>query len=173
VTTTRLVRHQDADALAALVSANRAFLAPFDAQHDDAFYTRDGQLAMIADQLLRAGQGAAVPHVILDDNGAIVGRITLSTIVRGAFQSAVVGYWVGQEANGRGHASDAVARMVRLAFDELSLHRVEAGTLVDNVRSQRVLERNDFQRWGLAPQYLKIAGRWQDHVLYQRLNPDV
>ena len=61
--------------------------------------------------------------------------------------------------------------MLRTAFDELGLHRVEAGTLVHNVGSQRVLERNGFVRFGLAPQYLRIAGRWQDHVLFQVLNP--
>jgi ribosomal-protein-alanine N-acetyltransferase len=50
---------------------------------------------------------------------------------------------------------------------------VEASTLRQNVRSQRVLERNGFVRFGLAPQYLKIAGRWQDHVLWQRVRPEV
>ncbi len=48
---------------------------------------------------------------------------------------------------------------------------MEAGTLVHNLGSQRVLERNGFVRFGLAPQYLRIAGRWQDHVLFQVLNP--
>jgi ribosomal-protein-alanine N-acetyltransferase len=61
--------------------------------------------------------------------------------------------------------------MVRLAFEELRLHRVEAGTLVHDTASQRVLGRNGFVRYGLAPQYLHIAGRWQDHVLFQVLSP--
>jgi ribosomal-protein-alanine N-acetyltransferase len=60
--------------------------------------------------------------------------------------------------------------MVSLAFDELGLHRVEAGTLLHNVRSQRVLERNGFVRFGVAPSYLRIAGQWRDHALFQRLN---
>jgi ribosomal-protein-alanine N-acetyltransferase len=64
-----------------------------------------------------------------------------------------------------------VREVVRIAFDELGLHRVEAGTLVHDAGSQRVLERNGFTRYGLAPQYLRIAGRWQDHVLFQRLDP--
>jgi [ribosomal protein S5]-alanine N-acetyltransferase len=108
---------------------------------------------------------------VLDDDGAVIGRITLNNVVRGAFQSCSVGYFVRSAANGRGHASAAVREMLRLAFDELGLHRVEAGTLVHNVRSQRVLERNGFVRFGLAPRYLRIQGRWQDHVLFQVLNP--
>jgi [ribosomal protein S5]-alanine N-acetyltransferase len=54
-----------------------------------------------------------------------------------------------------------------VAFEELGLHRVQAATLLDNVRSQRVLERNGFVRFGVAPTYLNISGRWQDHALYR------
>ena len=61
--------------------------------------------------------------------------------------------------------------MTTLAFDDLGLHRVQAETLPDNVRSQRVLARNGFVRYGLAPQYLTIAGRWQDFEMYQLLSP--
>lgn len=75
------------------------------------------------------------------------------------------------EAGGRGLATGAVAALVRQAFERLDLHRVEAGTLLHNVRSQRVLENNGFTRFGVAPAYLNIAGRWQDHALYQRVRP--
>ena len=54
------------------------------------------------------------------------------------------------------------------AFGPLGLHRLEAGTLIDNIASQRVLERNAFARIGVAVRYLRIAGSWQDHFLYQR-----
>jgi ribosomal-protein-alanine N-acetyltransferase len=58
---------------------------------------------------------------------------------------------------------------VALSFGEYGLHRLQAGTLVHNHRSQQVLERNGFTRIGLAPRYLRIAGEWQDHLLFQRL----
>lgn len=102
----------------------------------------------------------------------VVGRINLSNIVRGAFQSASVGYWVGGRYNGRGLATAAVKEMKSIAFGELDLHRLEAGTLPRNIASQRVLERNGFERFGLAPRYLRIAGEWQDHILFQVLNGD-
>ena len=57
-----------------------------------------------------------------------------------------------------------------MAFGELGLHRIQAGTLLHNTGSQRVLERNGFQRFGVAPQYLRIAGQWQDHALYQLIS---
>jgi ribosomal-protein-alanine N-acetyltransferase len=101
----------------------------------------------------------------------VVGRVTLSTIVRGPFQSCSVGYWLAREATGRGLATAAVREIQRVAFDELGLHRVEAATLVHNTASQRVLQRNGFTRFGLAPKYLRIAGEWQDHLVFQALNP--
>ena len=59
---------------------------------------------------------------------------------------------------------------VRRGLEELGLHRIQAGTLLHNVRSQRVLERTGFVRFGMAPAYLNIAGQWQDHALYQIVN---
>jgi len=171
VARTRLLTLDDAPRLAALLTENREFLAPWDALRPESYFTLGGQTEVVSSVLEEHDQGRAEPHVILDDAGEVVGRITLNSIVRGAFQSCSVGYWVAAEAGGRGLATGAVAALVRLAFDQLDLHRVEAGTLLHNVRSQRVLENNGFTRFGVAPAYLNIAGRWQDHALYQRVRP--
>jgi [ribosomal protein S5]-alanine N-acetyltransferase len=168
---TRLIGVDDAAALAQLVRDNREFLEPWDPRHEDGYFTEAGQRAVIQEALRSHEEGTALPHVILDPSGAVVGRITLSGIVRGAFQSCSVGYWVSASHNGRGLATAAVREITRIAFDDLKLHRIQAGTLVHNVASQRVLERNGFVRFGLAPQYLKIGGQWQDHVLFQVVNP--
>jgi [ribosomal protein S5]-alanine N-acetyltransferase len=61
-----------------------------------------------------------------------------------------------------------VSEVVAIAFGELALHRLEAGTLVDNLASQRVLQKNRFERYGLAKRYLFIAGEWRDHLLFER-----
>ena len=166
--TTRLVSPDDAPEMAAVLAANREFLAPWEPVRGADYFTEPGQRLVIDDMLRQRKLGTMVPHVIVDD-GRIVGRVALSNIARGPFLSASLGYWVAADANGRGIATAAVGRIVRLAFGELGLHRIEAGTLTHNVGSQRVLERNGFRRYGLAPRYLKIAGEWQDHVLYQVL----
>jgi ribosomal-protein-alanine N-acetyltransferase len=64
-----------------------------------------------------------------------------------------------------------VRDIIVVAFGELGLHRIQAATLLHNLRSQRVLERNGFVRFGVAPAYLNIAGKWQDHALYQVVKP--
>ncbi|MGY2004301.1 GNAT family N-acetyltransferase [Blastococcus sp. SYSU DS1024] len=170
-TRTRLLAMDDAPALTRIVLADRDFLAPWEPRREESYFTEEGQREEVRRALDRHALGLGLPHVVLDAAGGVVGRITLNNIVRGAFQSCSVGYWVGAASNGRGLATAALGDMLRRAFGELGLHRVEAGTLVHNAASQRVLERNGFTRYGLAPQYLRIAGRWQDHFLFQVLNP--
>jgi [ribosomal protein S5]-alanine N-acetyltransferase len=167
---TRLIAAEDAPLLAELLELNRAFLADWDPIRPEDYFTVEGQSRAIEQALERYREQVGVTHVIVDGD-RIVGRITLSNIVRGPFQSCNLGYWVSRADNGRGFATGAVADMKRVAFVELGLHRIEAGTLLDNVASQRVLERNGFLRFGVAPGYLNIAGAWQDHALYQALNP--
>lgn len=167
----RLLTRDDEAVLTELLQANREFIAPYDPVRDDSYFTIEGQRAVISTALENHEAGRLAPYVVLDDAGLVIGRITLNDIVRGPLQSASLGYWVDAAHNGRGLASAAVREMLALAFDELKLHRLEAGTLLDNVRSQRVLEHNGFERYGVAPKLLKIAGRWQDHVLYQLLTP--
>ena len=170
MTATRLVRTDDAEVLADLVSRNRAFLAPWDLVRDEEYFTVDGQAQRIERALAEHERGAICPYVILADGGEVVGCITLDGIERGPVQSCHLGYWVDEEHNGRGLATAAVAHMLGVAFDELELHRVQAATLPHNAASQRVLERNGFERIGLARGYLRIAGRWQDHILFQRIS---
>ena len=167
----RVVTEDDASTLAELLTGNRTFLAPWDPVRDDAYFTVDGQRDLLARSLRRLRSGIDWPGVITAD-GAPVGRVNLNNVIRGAFCSADLGYWVDQAHNGRGVATAAVGAVVQLAFTELGLHRVQAGTLLHNRGSQKVLERNGFTPIGVAPRYLNIAGRWQDHLLFQRLADD-
>ena len=170
--TTRLIEPGDASVLADLVVRNRGFLAPWEPERPDAYFTLDGQAEVIAEAWERYEHGTQIPRVILDESSAVVGRINLNNIVRGAFQSASVGYWLAEEAGGRGLATAAVAEMILVGFDEEGLQRLEAGTVPENIRSQAVLQRNGFEQYGYAPRYLSIAGRWQDHLLFQKLHED-
>jgi ribosomal-protein-alanine N-acetyltransferase len=168
---TRLVGTDDAAALADLVERNRDFLAPWMPLRDAEFFTEAGQRALIEAELDRYGHGTTLPRLIVDDAGAPIGRIYLNGIVYGAFRSCSVAYWVDAGWNGRGVATAALREMIRVAFEDLRLHRVQAETLVANAGSQRVLARCGFVRIGTAPDYLRIAGRWQEHVLWQLVAP--
>ncbi|MBA3020614.1 GNAT family N-acetyltransferase [Propionicimonas sp.] len=167
----RPLRSGDAAELAELLTRNRDFLTPWEPLRPESFFTPAGQEAVVADNLNRQEAGTMHCLVIMDETGALAGRINLNNIVRGPFQSASMGYWLSASAGGQGRATAAVAEMVRIAFTNLGLHRLEAGTIPENLRSQAVLRRNAFEQFGYAPSYLQIAGRYQDHLLFQRLAP--
>ncbi|NUP76737.1 MAG: GNAT family N-acetyltransferase [Nonomuraea sp.] len=167
----RPIRRTDADALADSYRRNRDFLRPWEPRRSDDFYTAAGQAARL-DRLIEDRVAGLVMPWVLADGDLIVGRMNLNSIVRGAAQSASLGYWVDAEYNGRGLATRAVVEACRAADEDLDLHRVEAGTLPHNTASQTVLLRCGFERFGLAPRAISIDGRWQDHVLFQRVLND-
>ncbi|MGY0024371.1 GNAT family N-acetyltransferase [Streptomyces sp. cg35] len=154
----------DAEALAEACIRNRDHLRPTEPYRDDAFYTAQGQLPRLSER-----DGVTW---LLFDGDRVVGRIALAEIVLGPLCAARLGYWVDAEYTGRGLVTAAVEEVCRTARDELGLHRIEAGTLTDNTASQRVLAKSGFERYGLAPKLLYIAGEWRDHILFQRLLHD-
>lgn len=101
----------------------------------------------------------------------LMGGLTLSSVRRGVAHMASLGYWVGQTYAGKGHVTAGVRAIVRYAFDDLDLHRVEAACQPNNIASRRVLEKNGFAHEGLARSYLKINGAWRDHLLFGIFNP--
>ncbi len=169
--TIRQVRLDDADALAALLAANREFLTPWTPVRADSYFTAEGQRALITEALDGHREGTGFACVIADESGRLIGQVMLTDIHRGPVQSCSVGYWVSLEHNGRGVASRALELIVREAFGTLELHRVTAATLLANHASQRVLQSAGFTRIGVAESAYKIDGRWQDHVLYQLVRP--
>jgi [ribosomal protein S5]-alanine N-acetyltransferase len=169
---TRLISPDDAAPFARLLTVNRDYLAPWSPLQSERYFTADGQREILARDLAGYERGGMLPLAILDADGAVCGRINLNSVVRGAFQGASVGYWVSESHIGRGLATAAVADVIDIGFRELSLHRLEAATLLHNTPSQRVLARNGFRPFAVAESYLKIAGRWQDHILFQLLNKE-
>ncbi len=101
----------------------------------------------------------------------IVGNINLTQVVRGVFQSSVIGYNLAEAEQGRGYMTEAVAGVVAYAFSAWNLHRVAANYMPRNERSAAVLKRCGFRVEGLAPSYLLINGSWEDHVLSSITNP--
>jgi len=97
------------------------------------------------------------------DAGKIVGAINLSQIFRGAFQNAYLGYYVGAEYAGRGYMTEALELVLKYAFENLRLHRLEANIQPGNLASIALVKRAGFVCEGYSRRYLKICGRWRDH----------
>jgi len=96
----------------------------------------------------------------------LVGEITLSSIQRGPFQNGFVGYWIDEAMAGNGLAPEATVAVLRFAFEELALHRIEIAIVPRNRASRRVVEKLDLREEGVALRYLEIDGHWEDHVRY-------
>ncbi len=107
-----------------------------------------------------------------DDGRDIAGNINLTQVFRGAFQSCVLGYNLSESQQGHGYMTEAVRGVVSFAFGEWGLHRIAANYMPRNERSAGVLKRCGFRIEGLAPAYLLINGRWEDHVLSSITNDD-
>lgn len=108
--------------------------------------------------------------VFREEDDALVGGVTLSNLRRGVAQTASLGYWAGEKYAGKGYTTAAVRAVVRYAFEDLDLHRVEAACQPDNLASRRVLEKAGFTQEGAARAYLKINGAWRDHLLFGIVN---
>ncbi|WP_171165927.1 GNAT family N-acetyltransferase [Streptomyces sp. I05A-00742] len=165
----RLVAADDAADLARAYSESRAHLRPWEPRRSEEFFTAGGQAARLAELLDLSRAGRVVPWVLVDEREGIVGAVNLNNVVRGAFHSASLGYWISAGRAGRGLGTAAVEAVCRAARDELGLHRVEAGTVTTNAASQRVLAKCGFERIGTARDYLHIDGAWRDHYLFQRI----
>src|SRR5262249_28117736 len=134
----RLLEPADGADLAALYTANWDFLAPFEPERDESFFTARTQRRRIERM---SGDEYWLWGICDDADGPLIGMIALSDVSRGPLQMANVGYWVAREHNGRGLASSAVADVAAFALTTAGLHRLEAATLPDNLASQRVLEK--------------------------------
>ncbi len=175
--TIRLADADDAADLIAYDRRNAAHLAPWEPRRNPALaYDLEWRRGALAQR--RADAEADRGHAFLARmrdgarTGEIVASVTLSNVVRGAFQACHLGYSVDAAHEGRGIAFEAVGAVVRFAFAELRLHRVMANYQPVNERSGKLLRRLGFTVEGYARDYLFIDGAWRDHVLTALSDPD-
>jgi ribosomal-protein-alanine N-acetyltransferase len=140
----------------ALMRASRAFHRPWaSAPTDTERFT-----AYLVDSR-RADFEAFLVCRTADD--ALLGFFNLSQITRGSLQSAYLGYAVGKTFAGQGYMREGLELVLRVAFQDLKLHRIEANIQPGNRASTALAQGAGFQREGFSPRYLKIGGRWRDH----------
>jgi [ribosomal protein S5]-alanine N-acetyltransferase len=160
----RALTSDDAGALLELLLRNRRHFAATEPLRDDDWFTLQRQRHEIEQQAAARTAGQSLAFGVFAD-GVLAGRIALTSIVRGAFLNAYLGYAIDREHTGRGIGTAAVSQAVDHAWDG-GLHRVQAAVSPDNAASLRVLEKVGFRREGLARRYLRLAGLWTDQELW-------
>jgi [ribosomal protein S5]-alanine N-acetyltransferase len=98
--------------------------------------------------------------------GRFAGEINLSSVQRGPYQNAYVGYWIDEAMAGHAYTPEAFIVLARFAFEDLALHRLQAAIIPRNTASRRVAEKIGLRNEGTAIRYLEINGVWEDHVRY-------
>lgn len=157
-TAIRLVDLDDAEYLAEHLIRDADAFARWEPDRPPGFYTVEGQRQRIEYHLGAHEDGTLWPGVITAD-GQVVGQVWVNNILRGPLRKAFISYWVASACQGRGHATKAVAGLVRLMADEFDLHRAEAFTQLDNFGSYHVLRKNGFVPYGIAHSHIFIAGQ--------------
>jgi ribosomal-protein-alanine N-acetyltransferase len=102
----------------------------------------------------------------------ILGRINLGGVLRGAFQNAHVGYWIDRDHQRRGLTSEGVVGALAFAFGVAGLHRVQIAIMPRNAGSLRVMEKIGARKEGFAERFLRIAGQWEDHLIFAVTSED-
>lgn len=164
----RSLNPDDAEDMLQFYIRNEEHLAPYEPKRDQSFYTLKTQTEILKESYKELIKGTGVTLGIFKDE-KLIGRIKLSDIVYGIFKSCYLGYCMDKDYQGHGYMKEAVNLVLRYAEHDLNLHRVEASTLVDNVRSQSVLKSCGFSELGLNKKYLYINGEWRDHITFFKI----
>jgi ribosomal-protein-alanine N-acetyltransferase len=169
----RLPVMDDYEQWSAVRLASRDFLRPWEPLWPPDDLTRGSFRYRVKRYLRDVRDDSSYAYFIFTaDDQRLAGGLTLSNVRRGVAQTASLGYWVGQDFARKGLMTAAVQAILPVAFKILKLHRLEAACLPSNSASLALLRRTGFAEEGYAREYLKINGRWQDHVLFAIIADD-
>lgn len=160
----RDLERSDAKAALDLYIKNKEFFRKYSSTRNEDFYTLKVQEDIIKDNILKSGRDEKYSFgVFAKGSDELIGNIALTEVLRGSLQSCYIGYSLDMDQNGKGYMTEAVKLVVKFAFEDLKLHRIEAGVMPHNTRSMRVLEKAGFKKEGIARKNVNINGAWQDH----------
>lgn len=154
---------------------NRDFLSEWEPQREPDFYTLGYHQEQLSANWDAMEQGSALCLWIFRQKASDqpIGYLNFSQIIRGSFLSCMLAYKLDKSYINQGFMTEAVKKGVKIMFEDFQLHRIEANIMPKNERSIRVIEKLGFYNEGLATQYLKIQGNWEDHIHFVLLNPNV
>ena len=169
----RPLKQGDWSEWASLREDSREFLVPWEPTwpHDALSRSAFRRRVRAYDREWQQGTGYSLIVARREDE-ALLGGVTLSNLRRGVAQCGSLGYWIGARHAQQGYMTEGLGGMLTFCFENLGLHRVEAACLPSNAASKALLLRMAFSEEGYARRYLRINGKWQDHILFALLRDD-
>ena len=116
--------------------------------------------------------------MVLREGGALVGTVSLytrapdGTAVLGEEGTGLLGFWLGVPYWNKGHATEAVAEVVRYGFEGRGLQRIRANHFGSNAASGRVLRKVGMSHVGTRPNYYEKWDNTEDREEYVLLAQD-
>jgi [ribosomal protein S5]-alanine N-acetyltransferase len=163
----------DAARMRDYVRDNREHLAAWEPLRQEEYYSLKFWVNQVGSIVEEGRSGKSLRLLVSsrpDESGPIIGIIHFSQITRGPFQASYLGYSLDHRLQGKGLMYEALTGAIKYAFKEVCLHRIMANYMPRNERSGRLLKRLGFVVEGFARDYLRLAGRWEDHILTALVN---
>jgi len=167
----RILCASDVDVVLEYYEKNRSFLKPWEPLRPDGFYCKEMQTMSLKLDSTSMERGEMVRYwLFTKDTNQLIGTVALTNIIRGVFKSCFMGYKLSQGYVGMGYMSEALEKIIVLAFEEMKLHRIEANIMPRNAASIKLINKLGFKEEGISLKYLKINGKWEDHSRYALIN---
>ena len=169
----RPAKRRDALKWQKLRLSSKSFLSPWEPSWDASSCSRRAFMRYLKNSSYLANIDRSYSFLIFkEEDKDLIGGVNVFNVRRGVSQSASLGYWIGKKFSRKGYMNEALEILLPSLFIDLRLNRIEAATLKNNVASRGLLEKIGFVREGICRSYLKINGKWQDHILYSLLSDD-
>ncbi|MCT4662646.1 MAG: GNAT family N-acetyltransferase [Tissierellales bacterium] len=147
---------------------NKNLLSNWEPERDDEFYTIEHHEEQLNDSYERVQNRQELRLWIFKKNDENlerpIGTLGFSNIVYGCFLSCFLGYKLDENELNKGYMTEALKKGIEIAFEDYGLHRIEANIIPRNEPSLAVVRKLGFIEEGLSPKYLKINGKWEDHI---------
>jgi len=164
-----LIAEKHIDQLIMLVSENRLYLREWLTWVDNLKSPEDFK-TFVQNASQQNNHGSHYSCVILEHE-QVIGRIGLYGI-DSLNKIASIGYWVGEQWEGKGIVSKACEVILRHGFDTKQLNRIEIHCATGNSKSLSIPKRLGFQREGILRQAELLNGQFVDHYCYSMLHED-
>lgn len=134
-------------------------------------YQRSVTAQFIKDSIGAWASGRAFDFAIRDqqDEGRHLGNVSVWFTSR-ANMVGEIGYWIRSDATSQGIGTEATARALQVAFEELQMHRITTRIAVGNVASERIVQKLGFLKEGTLRDEVKVGTRWIDHTVWGMLD---
>ena len=158
---------EDAEALFDFELKNQAFFEKMVPTRGEEYYKFEVFLKQLELLLDEQEQGISYFYLIKDEMNTILGRMNVVDIGKSSL-AGDIGYRVGQEHTGKGIASRALRLLIEKLSVEGIINQINAKTTTNNLASQRVLERNKFEQYGISDETIEMNGEKLKFVYYSR-----